>query len=112
QFRRVPANVRGIVGGPADIDAHIVANGPAQLRQRLQERAVPGLKIDIIRGSRQQHANAAYALALLRTRRKGPSRYGTTKNTEKFPPPHVRPQLGDDIVSARTSTLIGAATGF
>ena len=35
------------------------------------------------------------------------------RSTEKFPPPHVRPSgSGDGIVSAQTSALIGAETGF
>ena len=31
------------------------------------------------------------ALGLLRPRRERPRSRGTTQNTEKFPPPHVRP---------------------
>ena len=38
QFRRVSANAVGIAYGPAIIDPHITAVGPAQLPQHFQER--------------------------------------------------------------------------
>ena len=66
QFRRVSANIRGIGRGPAGVDAHVVADGPTQLRQRLKERPDPGLKFRVVRGCRQQHADAPHLLALLR----------------------------------------------
>ena len=50
QFCRVFANFGGIGCGPADVDAHVAPDGPAQLRQRLQERADAGLKFRIVRG--------------------------------------------------------------
>jgi hypothetical protein len=53
QFCRVSANVGGIGRGPAGIDAHVAADDPAQLRQRLQERSDPGLKFRVVRGCGQ-----------------------------------------------------------
>ena len=91
QFRRVSANFGGIGRGPAGVDPHVAADGPAQLRQPLQERPDAGLKFRIVRGCGQEHADAPHPLALLRARRERPRRRRATQNTEKFPPPHARP---------------------
>ena len=72
QFRRVSANVGGIGRGPARVDPHVAADGPAQERQRLLERPDAGLKFRVVRGSGQEHADAPHALALLRARRERP----------------------------------------
>ena len=72
QFRRVSANVGGIGCGPAGVDPHVAADGPAQLRQPLQERPDPGLKFRIVRGCGQEHADAPHPLGLLRARRERP----------------------------------------
>jgi hypothetical protein len=69
QLRRVPANFAGIAGGPARLDADVAANVPAQQRQPLQKRADADLKLRIVRGSRQQHADAPHPLDLLGARR-------------------------------------------
>ena len=66
QFRRVPANFRGISRGPARVDAHVAAEAPIQLLQPLQERPDAGLKFGIIRGCGQQHADPPHSLGLLR----------------------------------------------
>ena len=50
QFRRVSADVVGIARGPADVDPHVAAVGPAQLLQPLQERRDAGLYFRIVRG--------------------------------------------------------------
>ena len=50
QFRRVSANVVGIACGPAVVDPHVAAVGPAQLLQPLQERRDAGLRFRIVRG--------------------------------------------------------------
>ena len=60
--------------------------------QPLQERRDAGLIFRIVRGCGQEHADAPHPLGLLRARRERPRRRRTTQNTEKFPPPHVRPQ--------------------
>ena len=45
QFRRVSAKAVGIAGGPAVVDPHVAAVGPAQLLQPLQERPKTGLSL-------------------------------------------------------------------
>ncbi|MGB3658984.1 MAG: hypothetical protein WBA14_13765, partial [Pseudolabrys sp.] len=60
QFRRVSANGGCIRGGPAGVDLHVAADGPARVLQRLQERPDPGLKFRIVRGCGQEHADAPH----------------------------------------------------
>jgi hypothetical protein len=50
----------------------VAADGPAQQRQRLQERCDPGLKLRIVRGCVQDYADAPHPLRLLRARRERP----------------------------------------
>ena len=73
QFRRVSANGVGIGRGPAGVDPHVAADGPAQQRQPLMERRDAGLKFRIVRGRGQEHADAPHALALLRARGERPN---------------------------------------
>src|SRR5215467_11881807 len=49
-FSRAFAQVVGIGSGPARINAHVAAVGPAQLLQPLQERANAGLTFRIVSG--------------------------------------------------------------
>ena len=58
----------GIARGPAGVDPHVAADGPAQLLQPLKERREAGLNFRIVRGRGQEHADAPHALALLRVR--------------------------------------------
>ena len=81
----------GIARGPAGVDPHVAAVGPAQLLQPLQERRDAGLRFRIVRGRGHEHADAPHPLGLLRARRERPRSRRATENTEKFPPPHVRP---------------------
>jgi hypothetical protein len=60
--------ISAALGVAAGIDLHVAADGPAQLRQRLEERPEPGLPFRIIRDCGQEHADAPHALALLRAR--------------------------------------------
>ena len=59
-----------------------------------------------------EHADAPHPLGLLRARGERPRSRRAAENADKFPPPHVRPGSGHGIVSAQTSTLIEAETGF
>src|SRR5262249_8396936 len=68
QFRRVSANVVGFASGPARVDAHVAPDDPARLREPLLERPDPGLKVRIVRGGVQEHADAPHFFALLRAR--------------------------------------------
>ena len=52
QFRRVSANAVGIARGPAVVDPHVAAVGPAQLLQPLQERREADVCFRIVRGQR------------------------------------------------------------
>ena len=88
QFRRVPANLGGIGRGPAGVDAHVAADGPARLLQSLLECPHTGLKFHVARGSGQQHTDAPYALGL-RTRGHRPNRR-TTYNRDELSPLHMR----------------------
>jgi hypothetical protein len=52
----------------------VVAVGPAQLRQALQQRRVAGLRIQIVFAYARQNAHTPHSLALLRARRERPRR--------------------------------------
>ena len=90
QLRRVPANLCGIGRGPAGVDAHVAADGPARLLQALMKCRDAKLKFRIVRGGRQEHADAAYAFALLRARRERQT--CCCQSTDKFPTPHASPK--------------------
>ena len=89
---------------PADIDPHVAAVGPAQLLQALQERRDAGCVPDRPRPC-HEHADAPHPLGLLRARRERPRCRRATENTEKFPPPHVRP-LAQETASYRLKRVL------
>ncbi len=49
----------GIGGSPMDVEANIAPYRPIRLGQSLLERTDPGLKFGVIRGRRQNHADAS-----------------------------------------------------
>ena len=51
----------GIARGPAGVDPHVAADGPAQLLQPLQECPDAGLNFRIVCASAIEHADAAHA---------------------------------------------------
>ena len=51
-----------------------------------------GLKIRIVRGRGQEHADAPHPLGLLRARCKRPRRRRAAEKRDELAPPHVRPQ--------------------
>src|SRR4030081_3889928 len=63
-------------------DLDIVAVGPAQLLQRLQERLKASLSFGIVCGQALEHANASHALRLLRTNPHRHSRCAPEKRDE------------------------------
>src|SRR6266446_789787 len=71
QFARVSANLGRTAAGPAGLDLHVAAVGPAQLLQRLHERSEVGLLVGLL-GRTHEHADAPHPLALLRARRERP----------------------------------------
>ena len=91
QFRRVPVNVGCIDAGPAGVDPHVVADGPAQLPQPLQERPDTGLPCRIVRGCGQKDADTAHPLGLLRTRGERPRRSSAAESQDELAPSHVPP---------------------
>jgi hypothetical protein len=76
---------------PAIVDADVLPDGPPQLLQALRERCQAGFSLCIVRFERGEHADPAHPRWLLCVRCERPRRRRTTQNTEKFPPPHVRP---------------------
>ena len=124
QFRRLSANLGGIGRGPAGIDPHVAADGPAQERQPLQERPNAGLIFQVVRGCRQQHANAPHALALLRASHHRPGRRAAEQRDELAPPHSItssarassvggtsRPSALAVLRLMTSSYLVGACTG-
>ena len=103
QFRRMSADFNGIPSGPARVDSHITAGGPAELLQRLQECRDPGFEIRIVNSCVQEDANAPWPLLLCSCRER-PSRR-TPNYAEKLSPPHPHPRLTIGIVAAQAQTL-------
>src|SRR5215472_17487056 len=88
QFRRIFANALHIAPGPAGIDLHIAAIGPAQLFQALLERCDAGFCLWIIHGEWYEHAYSPHALGRLRARRDRPRRRAADQRDELAPPDH------------------------
>ena len=63
--------VRSIGRGPVHVDLHVAADAQPNCPKPLQERPGPGLKIQIVRGAGQEHADAPHR-GLLRARRERP----------------------------------------
>jgi hypothetical protein len=83
QFCRVSTRALGIACGPAIVDAHVAAVGPAQFLQPLHERREAGLTFRIVRGQRMEHADSPYPLTLLRARRQRPRRRCAAKQRDE-----------------------------
>src|SRR5215831_4790966 len=81
--RREPANVVHFVAGPAHLDLHVAADGPARLLQALQKRPVARLSERIVGGKVNEHADAPHPL-LLRPRREWPSRRRAAKKRDEL----------------------------
>ena len=125
QFRRVSANVGGIGRGPAGVDPHVAADGPAQLLQPLQERPDAGLKFRIVRGRGQEYADAPHPLGLLRARRERPRRRRAAEQRDELAPLHSitssarassvggtsRPSALAVLRLMTSSNLVGCCTG-
>ena len=87
QFRRVPAYGVGIATAPANFEPHVLAVGPAQLCQRLQECLEACLRVRT--KPAREHADLSHGLWLLRPRNHWPG-HRITDKSEKLSPPHVR----------------------
>jgi len=86
QFCGMPADIVGSAARPVRVDAHVAADDPARLCQRLLECAEPGLIVGVVCARWQQHADAPHALALLRARRERPRGRRTAKCGQQFSP--------------------------
>jgi hypothetical protein len=73
QFLSIFANARGITRSPTHIDPHIAADGPAQLRERLEECRHAVLVFGIVSGGGTKDADASHALPILPARSERPS---------------------------------------
>src|SRR5262249_16995702 len=58
---------------PASVDPQVTADRPARLLQPLSKRRDAGLRVRFVRRGVHQHADTAYALALLRPRQDRPA---------------------------------------
>src|SRR5262249_40078301 len=88
QFRRVSANVVGIVRAQTIVDPHVAADGPAKFPEPLQERRIAGLCFRLVRSDGGKHADPPHALALLRARRDRPCCGSATEQHDEVAPFH------------------------
>jgi hypothetical protein len=82
-FLAIVAGIRvypiDVSAAPPEVHPRVAAIGPTQVRKRLNERSGDRRRFDV----RQEHADAAYAVALLRPRRERP-RGGTAECSDEF----------------------------
>ncbi len=95
------ANFGGTGSGPAGVDPHVAADGPAQLLKPLQECPDASLKFRIVRGYGQKYADAPHPLGLLRARRERPRCRGAANERDE------RAAVHSMTSSARTSSDVG-----
>src|SRR6516165_6936046 len=89
QLVRVRSYQIDVTAGPTKVHAHVAAIGSTQVRKRLCERGNVSLPHGIVFDVRHEHADAPYAVALLRPRRKRPSgRRADEEGDEVAPPNH------------------------
>src|SRR5262249_55527192 len=62
----------GVTAGPTKVHPHVAAIGPTQVSKRLRERGEASLSLRIVFVECHEHADAPYAVALLRARRERP----------------------------------------
>src|SRR5262249_29770605 len=124
QFRRVSANVVGIVRAPTIVDPHVAADGPAKFPEPLQERRIAGLCFRLVRSDGGKHADPPHALALLRARRERP-RCRAAEQRDEIAAPHSitssamassvcgtsRPSAFAALRLIANSNLVGCTTG-
>jgi hypothetical protein len=76
-----------VTAAPTKVHPHIAAVGPTQARKRLRECRVATLPLRIIFVVRHEHADAPYAVALLRARRERPRDRRAAERSDEFAPP-------------------------
>jgi hypothetical protein len=76
------------VTGQPEVHPQVAAIGPTQVRKRLRERRDAKLPLRIVFVAPHKHADAPYAVALLRARRQRPCRRrAADKRDEQLAPP-------------------------
>jgi hypothetical protein len=93
QLLRERAYPIGVSAAPTKVCPHIAAIGPTQGRKRLRERKDGSLRHGIVFVEPHEHADAPYALALLRQRRERPSCCRAAERSDKFAPSKANAHL-------------------
>src|SRR5262249_15105006 len=101
QLRRVSAKEVGIARSPTIVNPYIAPDHPARLLQPLVKRCEASQRFGIVCGEVHEHADAPYALALLRARRERPRSRRAAEQRDELTPPH------SITSSAATSSLSG-----
>jgi hypothetical protein len=91
QFFRVFASLHWIAASPSDFNPHIAAIDPTQLMQDFLEHSETGLLVRLACRT-HEHADPPHLLALLRTRRQGPSGCGSAEKLDDLPSSHAPSQ--------------------
>jgi hypothetical protein len=73
QFFREHLHPLGAAGGPTNVDPHIAAIGPTQLRKPARQPGRIGLRLRIVFIELDKHADPAHPIVLLRARRERPN---------------------------------------
>src|SRR5262249_5635175 len=71
-----------VSAGPPNVQPHVTATGPTQVRERLCERRDARLHYGIVFVARYEHADAPHTVALLRARRERPRRRAAEEGDE------------------------------
>jgi hypothetical protein len=82
QLLRERSHPSDVTGAPTKIDPHVAAIRPIQARKRLNERRDFRFRERIVFVERHEHADAPYAVALLRPRHHRPRRRATKPGNE------------------------------
>src|SRR4029077_9228837 len=115
----------GIARGPAGVDPHVAAVGPAQLLQHLHKRSEADLSVRVGSRRAKEHPDAPHTLALLRARGVRHRNRRAGKPRDELAPPHsitssarassdggtVRPSALAVFRLITSSYLVGACTG-
>ena len=92
--------------GPAGVDPHVAAVGPAQLLQPLQERRDAGLIFRIVRGRRVRSTPMRRIRSGCCARAaSGHAAAAPPRSVMNFAPPHVRP-LAQETASYRLKRVL------
>src|SRR6516162_106484 len=114
-----------LASGPANVEADVAADGPAQFLQSLHEGHEAGLSFRILRSERHQHSDTPQPAALLCARRERPRRRAAEQRDELAAFHHsitssaatsslsgtVRPSILAVEALMTSSNLVGCRTG-